>query len=66
MSHSFYTENILIVDDELNHLNSLKELIKCEDYNVNIANSVAEAIVTIDKEDIDVLLLDMKDRKSVV
>lgn len=59
MSHSFYTENILIVDDELNHLNSLKELIKREDYEANIANSAAEAIAIIDKEDIDVLLLDM-------
>lgn len=59
MSHSFYTENILIVDDELNHLTSLKELIKREDYEVNIANSATEAIAIIDKEDIDVLLLDM-------
>lgn len=59
MSHSFYTENILIVDDELNHLNSLKELIKRDDYEVNIANSAVEAISIIDKEDIDVLLLDM-------
>ena len=59
MSHSFYTENILIVDDELNHLNSLKELIKGEDNEVNIANSAIEAISIIDKEDIDVLLLDM-------
>ena len=59
MSHSFYTENILIVDDELNHLNSLKQLIKREDYDANTANSAAEAISIIDKEDIDVLLLDM-------
>ena len=59
MSHSFYTENILIVDDELNHLNSLKELIKREDYDVNLANNASEAIAIIDKEHIDVLLLDM-------
>ena len=59
MSHSFYTENILIVDDEINHLNSLKQLIKREDHEVNIANSAAEAIAIVDKEDIDVLLLDM-------
>lgn len=59
MSHSFYTENILIVDDELNHLNSLKELIERENYDVNLANSAVEAISIIDKDDIDVLLLDM-------
>jgi len=59
VSHSFYTENILIVDDELNHLNSLKELIKREDYDVNLANNASEAIAIIDKEHIDVLLLDM-------
>lgn len=59
MSHSFYTENILVVDDELNHLNSLKELIERENYDVNLANSAADAIAIIDKENIDVLLLDM-------
>ena len=59
MSHSFYTENILIVDDELNHLNSLQELFSKENYNINIANSAVEAITIIDKDDIDVLLLDM-------
>ena len=59
MSHTFYTENILIVDDELNHLNSLQELFSKENYNINIANSAVEAIAIIDKDDIDVLLLDM-------
>lgn len=59
MSRTFCTENILLVDDELNHLNSLKELIKEENYDVNTANSAAEAISIIDKNDIDVLLLDM-------
>ena len=59
MSHTFYTENILIVDDELNHLNSLQELFSKENYNINIANSAIEAIAIIDKDDIDVLLLDM-------
>jgi len=59
MSHSFYTENILIVDDELNHLNSLKELIRREKYDVSIASSAAEAISIIDKGSIDLLLLDM-------
>ncbi|MFK5915011.1 MAG: EAL domain-containing protein [Woeseiaceae bacterium] len=59
MQHSYYTENILIVDDELNHLSSLKELIKLENYNVNTANSAEKAIALIDKEDVDILLLDM-------
>ena len=59
MGHSFYTENILIVDDELNHLNSLKQLIEQEKYNVNTANSAEKAISLIDKEDFDILLLDM-------
>jgi len=59
MSNSFYTENILIVDDELNHLNSLKELIKRENYNVSLASNAIEAISIIDKGTIDLLLLDM-------
>ena len=59
MSDSFYTENILIVDDELNHLNSLKELIRQEKYNVNSASSAAEAISLLGNEKIDLLLLDM-------
>ena len=45
-SGNFYTENILIVDDEIHHLNSLKELVKHENYNV-------------DTNTIDLLLLDL-------
>lgn len=59
MSKSFYTENILIVDDELSHLNSLKELILQEDYKVISASSAADAITQIDNEKIDMVLLDM-------
>ncbi len=54
-----YTENILIVDDEVHHLNSLKELIKHENYNVTLANSADEAIDVLDKNIIDLLLLDL-------
>lgn len=54
-----YTENILIVDDEIRHLNSLKELIKGEEYNVTLANSADEAISALDARNIDLLLLDL-------
>ena len=54
-----YTENILIADDELHHLNSLKELIKLENYDVNLANSAADAIRTLNSGVIDLLLLDL-------
>jgi len=54
-----YTENILIVDDEIRHLNSLKELIKGEKYNVTLANSADEAISALDARNIDLLLLDL-------
>ena len=54
-----YTENILIVDDEIHHLNSLKELVKHENYNVKLANSADEAIGVLDTNIIDLLLLDL-------
>lgn len=54
-----YTENVLIVDDEINHLNSLSELIKRENYNVKLANSADEAINILDVDTIDLLLLDL-------
>lgn len=56
---NLYTENILIVDDEIRHLNSLKELIKGEKYNVTLANSADEAISALDAKGIDLLLLDL-------
>ena len=59
MSQSFYTENILIVDDELNYLNSLKELIGQENYEVKSASSAVDAISLIENEKIDLVLLDM-------
>ena len=54
-----YTENILIVDDELHHLNSLKELIKQENYDIKLANSADEAINILDANRIDLVLLDL-------
>ncbi len=58
-SINLYTENILIVDDEIRHLNSLKELIKGEEYNVTLANSADEAISALGARSIDLLLLDL-------
>ena len=54
-----YTECILIVDDELHHLNSLKELIKEENYEIKLANSADEAISILDADSIDLVLLDL-------
>ena len=54
-----YTENVLIVDDELNHLNSLKELLSSETYDVTTANTAAEAIQLLNSGLIDLLLLDL-------
>jgi len=54
-----YTESVLIVDDEINHLNSLSELIKHKNYNVTLANSADEAINVLDANAIDLLLLDL-------
>ena len=54
-----YTENILIVDDELHHLNSLKELIKHENYDIKLANSADEAINILEENSIDLVLLDL-------
>ncbi len=59
MGDNPYTENVLIVDDEINHLNSLSELIKRESYNVKLANSADEAINILGTDAIDLLLLDL-------
>ena len=59
MGDNPYTENVLIVDDEINHLNSLSELIKRENYNVKLANSADEAINILGTDAIDLLLLDL-------
>ncbi len=56
---NFYTENILIVDDEIHHLNSLKELVKRENYNISLASSADEAIIILDTDSIDLVLLDL-------
>lgn len=56
---SSYSERVLIVDDEINHLNSLREIIKCENYDVSLANSADEAIQILDTGMIDLLLLDL-------
>jgi len=59
MGSNPYTESVLIVDDEINHLNSLSELIKRKNYNVTLANSADEAINILDANAIDLLLLDL-------
>jgi diguanylate cyclase (GGDEF)-like protein/PAS domain S-box-containing protein len=59
VTSNLYTENILIVDDEVNHLNSLNELIKKENYNIKLANSADEANNVLDSNPIDLILLDM-------
>ena len=54
-----YTEEILIVDDEINQRNSLKQVIDLENYEVNIASSAAEAIEILDTGTVDLMLLDL-------
>lgn len=54
-----YTENILIVDDEINHLKSLQELISTEGYSVSVSNSADEAISILNHNSLDLLLLDL-------
>lgn len=54
-----YTEVILIVDDEINQLKSLKSIIDFENYEVYLAGSALEAIEVLDTGGIDLLLLDL-------
>ena len=56
---SGYTEVVLIVDDEMNQLNSLKGILDLEKYEVNTANDPHAAIAMLDTGKIDLLLLDL-------
>lgn len=51
---------ILVTDDEKSILNSLKEILEFEDYDVLKAQSGAEAFKILDKTQIDLMLLDIK------
>lgn len=52
--------NILFVDDEENILKSLKRALIDEDYNCFFANSAKEGLEIINKENIDIVVSDMK------
>ncbi|MDH5471821.1 MAG: EAL domain-containing protein [Gammaproteobacteria bacterium] len=56
---SEFTENILIVDDEQRHLNSLRELMADNGFNVELAHNGEEAINRIKTKTIGLLLLDL-------
>ncbi len=52
--------HILVTDDERAIRNTLKEILEFEDYQVLTAESGAEAISFVQKNDIDLILLDIK------
>lgn len=63
---------ILLVEDDLNIIESLKELLTAEGFEVISANRQSQALDYIDEEKFDMILLDISlpdgsgDRKSVV
>lgn len=52
--------HILVTDDEKSIRNSLREILEFEDYSVHEAENGTEALETIDKHTIDLMLLDIK------
>ena len=56
---SEFTENILIVDDEQRYLNSLREIMSQNGFNVKLAHNGAEAIDRLKTKTIGLLLLDL-------
>ncbi len=51
---------VLVVDDERNITSSLAQLLSMEGYGVLEANSGSEAFQTMDKQEVDLVLLDVK------
>ena len=58
MSHS--SRNILVVDDEINILKSMRRLFKHAGYDVFTAESGEQGLAILDKEDIQVILSDFR------
>ena len=52
--------NILIVDDEMSVLNSLKRLFKKERYSIFTSHSGEEGLKILEKENIDLIISDQK------
>lgn len=50
--------NLLIVDDELKILNSLKRLLSISGYNVHTAGGSDEALAVMEKDNIDIIICD--------
>lgn len=53
-------ENILLVDDEIQILNSLKRLFLFKEYNIYTANSGEKALSILQKEKINLMITDIK------
>jgi CheY-like chemotaxis protein len=51
---------VLLVDDEVDFISALAERLRIRDYETRLANSGAAALLEIEKESPDVVLLDLK------
>ena len=49
----------LIIDDNVNHAVSMKDVIETKDYNVDTANSCTEALKLVEKTSYDLFLIDL-------
>ena len=58
--------SILIVDDEKNIRNGLAMAMELEGYETLTAEDGAEAWSLMGKKDVDLVITDLRDRKSVV
>lgn len=55
-----YKEDILLVDDDINILSSLKRLLLREGYNIFTANNGIEGLELLQKQNINLIISDMK------
>jgi CheY-like chemotaxis protein len=54
------TKNILVVDDDALVLSSMGILLKKQGYNVTTASSGKEALEKVEKEDFDLIIIDIR------
>jgi len=53
-------QSILIVDDEVNVLNTLKRIFRTEDYIIFTAQSAKDGLYVLEKENVDLIISDQK------
>ena len=58
-THELRLHHILLVDDDLDLLNLIKEMLELNDYTVSTATNGVEALKTIMSKEVDVIICDL-------